>query len=281
VRVSHGVPPGDVLVADVPVESALANRRWLCRAKPFPHVVATNVFTTETYRRLEASFQATIDRVLGRAYLDEHDIHGTTLLPADTDAYSPLLSTGWHDMLADMLGIPATGHVMCGVHHHTIGSADGFPHNDLNPGWFDGDPRPGSVELSSPYTVDYTSGRILDERADPRERVRAAALLFYLANDPWSPGAGGETGLYRKATDPVDRPVVRVPPVNNSLLAFECTPRSYHGFISNNRSSRNSIVMWLHRTKADAISRWGEDAITSYGLRPKSRSSTRRSANDR
>jgi hypothetical protein len=263
------------------IEPMLAGGRWIRSAKPFPHIVATNVFTADSYARLEASFLRSIGRVLGRGYLEKHDIHGTTLLPTDTEAFAPLLSRGWHDLLAGLLGIPATGHVMCGVHHHTTGGDDGFPHNDLNPGWFDGDPQSGSVELSSPYTVDYMSGQVLAADAHPREMVRAAAVLLYLANDPWSPGVGGETGLYRTAADPVDQPVARVPPINNSLLAFECTPRSYHGFISNTRSPRNSIVMWLHRPKEEVTGRWGDDAIVPYGLRPKSRPSTRRSASDR
>jgi hypothetical protein len=275
---ASGVAPAEpVLPVESTIESAIANRRWLQRSKPFPHFVATNVFTADTYARLEASFRETLDRVRGHAYLKEHDIHGTTLLPADAGAFSPLLSRGWHDLLADVLGVQTTGHVMCGIHHHTTGSADGFPHNDLNAGWFDGDPQPGSVELSSPYTVDYTSGRALVEGASPRETVRALAILYYLANDPWSPGDGGETALYRTATDRVDRPVARVPPINNSLLAFECTPHSYHGFVSNTRAPRNSIVMWLHRSKADVTVRWGGDAIVPYGSRPKPRASTQRS----
>jgi hypothetical protein len=274
-------PRGPVMDAEAPVESMLANRRWLSRSKPFPHVVADNVFTADTYARLEASFRENLGRVLGHGYLEKHDIHGTTLLPADADAFSPLLSKGWHDLIAGVLNLRATGHVMCGIHHHAIGGAGGFPHNDLNAGWFDGDPAAGSIMLSSPYTVDYTSGRALAERAHPRETVRAAAALYYLANDPWSPGAGGETGLYRTSTDPVDRPATRVPPINNSLLAFECTPGSYHGFIGNKRSPRNSIIMWLHRPRADATSRWGDKSIVAYGLRPEPRPAARGPASDR
>ena len=277
---SGTAPSAPALETKVPVESKLANRRWLYRPKPFPHVVATNVFTADTYAKLEASFRETLDRVLGRGYLDKHDIHGTTLLPADADAFSPLLSKAWYDLIAGVLSIRASGHVLCGIHHHATGSKDGFPHNDLNSGWFDGDPTPGSIRLSSPYIVDYTTGRILQDGAHQRETVRAAAVIYYLANDPWSPEAGGETGLYRTAVDPVARTAARIAPINNSLLAFECTPRSYHGFISNTQSPRNSIVMWLHRPKIDATRRWGDNAIVPYDHRPKPRRPERRLFSD-
>src|SRR5207248_703391 len=49
-------PAGPALRAEVPIESALSNRRWLRRSKPFPHVVVTSAFTADTYARLEASF---------------------------------------------------------------------------------------------------------------------------------------------------------------------------------------------------------------------------------
>jgi hypothetical protein len=47
-------------------------------------------------------------------------------------------------------------------------------------------------------------------------------------------------------------------------MMFECRPNSYHGFISNKRGARNSMIMWLHRPKQDVIDRWGEDAIVYW-----------------
>jgi len=96
------------------------------------------------------------------------------------------------------------------------------------------------------------------------ETIRAVAAIFYLDNPPWSPGDGGTTGLYRNASDPVDQPAAVVPPLNNSMLAFECTPFSYHGFVSNRRHPRNSVVLWLHRSRQDVVRRWGEHAIVGY-----------------
>ncbi|MDQ6782694.1 MAG: 2OG-Fe(II) oxygenase [Actinomycetota bacterium] len=251
------------------LDSVLDNRRWLRRTKPFTHVIVRDVFTARTYRRLLAGLEDVLSSVPGQGYLERHDIHGATLTSDRVEDFDPLLSRGWHDLLAGVFGVQATGHVLCGIHHHFVGSADGFPHNDLNSGWFASDPLPGSIELSAPYHVDYSTGKRLVESADPTETVRAVAAIYYLGNPEWSPGDGGSTGLYRRASDAVDRPLLKVPPRNNSLFAFECTPNSYHGFISNPHHPRNSIIMWLHRPKSDVVARWGEHAIVPYGLRPK------------
>jgi len=249
----------------------LDNRAWLRRTKPFPHILACSVFSPAVYERLEAAYKESLNAVLGRAYLENHDIHGTTLGPSDVDRFHPLLSRAWNDLIASVVGVAVTGHVLCGLHHHLVGSQDGFPHNDLNSGWFAGEPAGGSIELSAPHVVDYTTGKALAEGAEPLETVRAIAVIFYLANAPWSAGDGGVTGLYRRATDVPHQPLLQVPPSNNTLLAFECTPLSYHGFISNRAHPRNSIIMWLHRSKADATTQWGDRAIVPYGLRPQAR----------
>jgi Rps23 Pro-64 3,4-dihydroxylase Tpa1-like proline 4-hydroxylase len=102
-----------------------------------------------------------------------------------------------------------------------------------------------------------------DDNVATVERMRAVAIIFYLAN-PSSGVFGGQTGLYRSNSDSIDKPAAVVPPVNNSLVAFECTPASFHGFISNRTAVRNTLVMWLHRDKSEAIRRWGEQNIVYW-----------------
>jgi hypothetical protein len=151
-----------------------------------------------------------------------------------------------------------------------VGSQHGFPHNDLNPGWFLTSPLPDDLAIAG-SDIEYTTGTVLDEttESEPIETIRAASVLFYLANRKWEIGDGGGTGLYRSGKDDIERPVAMVPPLNNSMLMFECTPVSYHGFISNHRNPRNSIVMWLHRPKQEVVERWGERAIVPYGRVPR------------
>jgi Rps23 Pro-64 3,4-dihydroxylase Tpa1-like proline 4-hydroxylase len=116
--------------------------------------------------------------------------------------------------------------------------------------------------MADPARCGYWHGT--DAVGPAYERVRAVAVLFYVGNEPWRPGDGGETGLYETADLPVDRPSVAVPPVNNRLLAFECTPTSFHSFISNRRSGRTSMIQWLHRSREEAVGRWGENSLVLW-----------------
>ena len=240
----------------------IANRRWTKHLHPFPHYTAQNVFSRSAYESFVAAF---LELTRGRArYVAKHDTHGVTLAAGLDGPLAFFASRGWRTAIADLLGIDATPHLNIGLHHHEPGSADGFPHNDLNPGWFvDYDGDDGSV-LAQPEVCSYTSGQILRAGATPRQYVRAAAFLLYLANPPWTEGDGGETGLYRYGSEDAQHPVAAVPPINNSMLLFECTPYSYHGFIGNRRTERNSLVMWWHRERREVVNRWGADVIIEY-----------------
>lgn len=249
----------------------LGARRWIRRKKPFPHVIAYNVFCPHIYSRIEIAFQELLEANEGRPYMPNYDIDGRTVQNEIAHRFGPMLTRSWHDLLASVLGITATGHVAMGMHHHRVGSRHGFPHNDLNPGWFVGEPSRDELLMSCPE-IDYTTGMLLrPASATPIEVVRAAAALFYVANPTWKPGDGGTTGLYRSADDDIRRPAAVVPPLNNSMLLMECTPSSFHGFISNRRNPRNSIIMWLHQRKSEVIARWGRHAIVPYRHFPKRR----------
>jgi hypothetical protein len=252
-------PTSVVSLADV-----LASRRWWRRQKPFPHVVATDVLREEIYAELVDGFRDKLGPG-GGGYLSGHDIHGCELNPDYEGPLTLFVGRPWHDMLANVVGVTASGHVSCGLHRHVVGSSNGFPHNDLNPGWFLDYPSDDGICLADSRLCRYTTGELLAETTYVRRKlVRAVAAIFYLDNAPWNAGDGGTTGLYRNASDPVDQPRAVVPPVNNSLLVFECTPFSFHGFISNRRHERNSVVLWLHRSKAEVGRLWGEQAIVPY-----------------
>jgi hypothetical protein len=236
----------------------LANRNWIRRNEPFPHVLADNVFNKATYRRLEWGFHHAV-----ADYFKRHPESFTSKMTADPESpFALFTSRAWHDLLAELMQVNATGDVDAGLHHHDAGADGGYVHNDLNPGFFAGSPAPGRVNLPQPRICNYYHGDAIAGVA-PRATVRAVAVLYYLFNPPWSPGDGGETGLYRFYDDPVSEPAAAVPPVNNSLVAFECTPHSYHSFIAGQKS-RNSVIMWLHRPLHEAVQRWGEEAIVRW-----------------
>ncbi len=252
--------------------AALVNRKWTYCVRPFPHYTARNVFRHDLYASMAGQFQSLLDRGLSETPASDrlarnikgYDAFALSFPPMLDGPLALFLSKRWHDLLARLVGIKATGDVNGGFHHHKPGSVSGWPHNDLNPGWFVDSPRPDGVNVSNHALCDYYFGQTFKPELQARETVRAVALLFYLNNDQWRPGDGGETGLYLEADQTVGDPTVSMPPVDNSLLLFECTPHSYHAFLRNSRQPRNSLIMWLHRTKAEVEARWGQKQIVHW-----------------
>lgn len=241
----------------------LANRRWVRRTNPFPHVYARDVFAPDFYARLDDEFRR-IEREHPDTFVRNmkgYDASGVSVSRFRGGPLGIFVSREWHDLVARVAGVRATGDVTATLHHHEPGSQSGWPHNDLNPAWFAG-PPPAPDEIR----LEHTGGVALHTGERPagvtaRESVRAVSLLFYLGNPPWEPGDGGETGLFADVASARGGPAVAVPPINNSMVFFECTPRSWHAFVSNRTRPRNSIVMWLHRTKDEVIERWGDHSI--------------------
>ncbi|WP_067431680.1 2OG-Fe(II) oxygenase [Nocardioides jensenii] len=243
----------------------LAHRQWVRREWPFPYIVAQNVFKAEFYQELDAQFRD-LERTnpeMFRRDMKGYDASATELSHHCDGPLSVFASRSWHDMLAKIWGVQATGDVAASLHHHEPGGASGWPHNDLANGWYpDRELKPDEVQLSNSAEVNYYHGRVKPE-TPARETVRAVALLYYLGNPEWQPGDGGETGLFTTFSGAGQGPAVVVPPINNSLVMFECTPFSWHAF-QTNRTPRNSLVWWLHRTKEDAVARWGEQSIVYW-----------------
>jgi hypothetical protein len=190
-----------------------------------------------------------------------YDATGITFGTEVPEPFALMFSRSWHDLLGRLFGVAGNGYMSGGLHHHDVGSANGAVHNDLNPGWFERREEREGVTVAEERNCAYKTGYSAVTGLRTVEQIRGVAMLFYLNNPEWSAGDGGETGLYWHATDPVDRPATRVPPINNSLLAFECTPYSYHSFISNHRHTRDSLVLWIHRSKREVLTRWGDGVI--------------------
>jgi hypothetical protein len=150
----------------------LANRRWRWRTRPFPHVVADRVFRDAHHRQI-----ATTARELVQGghlvQLERHDLLGLTLTESVAGPLRFFVSRPWHDLLASLFDVPATGFVNCGLHHHAPGSANGFPHNDLNPGWSLDEPGPDGIVLPTPARCSYTTGAVTDPADRATEAVRA------------------------------------------------------------------------------------------------------------
>lgn len=174
------------------------------------------------------------------------------------DAFAPFFSPSWIDTLYRLMAYPNRGRVDGGLHSSAPGSRTGWIHTDFCSGWFD---EPGDV-ITTPFfpdraVCDYFTGRAKRPSARPTEYVRVATLIFYLCNDGWHSGDGGETALYSSGQAGPRTTVELVPPLNNSLLLFPCSPHSYHHFVTNPRLTRNSIILWIHATVEDVVAEWG------------------------
>jgi hypothetical protein len=246
----------------------LDTRKWLFADEPFPHITANDVFRQDYYGRLSWDFRQILSRPGGpngfTRGIKGYDASGFSFSPDQDGPLSIFISRAWHDLIANAVGISATGHINSGLHHHAIGSKNGRVHNDLNPAWFVDYENPEGIRVSRHELCNYKTGVVYDPNVSAVEIVRAVAVIYYLANSPWQPGEGGETGLYLNVDTPVESPAKKIPPLNNSLVIFECTPYSFHSFISNRRSQRNSMIMWLHRPKSDVVRRWGDQSIVYW-----------------
>lgn len=258
------------------LSTLLRNRRWIRHTWPLPYFAARDVFIPTLYREQVAAFA----ELLGRGFAAEpdgarfcrslpgYDAHALGFSRSLPEPFGVFLSRAWHDMLAQLAGVRATGDVDGGFHHHAVGSASGWIHTDLNPVWFAGAAPPDGVNLSDGRLCDYTTGKPTRAGVCPRGVVRALTMIFYLGDDEWRAGDGGETGLYAAVDRPVEKPDAVVPPAGNSLLVFACTPFSYHAFLKNHRRPRNSVILWLHGDKDEAVARWGARALVPFRKRP-------------
>jgi hypothetical protein len=254
------------------VASLLEAREWTLCDEPFPHVRAENVFTPEFHRELEAAFAALLEGtglaswpgVRFRRNMPGFDAAAVDFEGRVGTPFDCFVSREWCDLFASVFGVQGVRFVSGALHHHAAGSCDGHVHHDLNPGWFvdDGDAR--GIVLPRADVCYRTGATPTGFELPAREMMRAVVIIYYLNNPACSPGDGGETGLYRSGVDAVSDAVVSVPPLNNSLVAFECTPASFHSFRSNRVQPRNSVIVWLHREKQDVLTRWGSAAIVPW-----------------
>ena len=236
---------------------------WAAHRRPFLHVQATNVFPPDIYRRLSAEFATILDASLsgettGPKLVQSQPRYDALILAMNRDLsekFSPLFAKDWINRLSQLVGIPATSMIDGGLHHIPKGSRAGWRHTDLCSGWFDGSLSQEELRFPDRSRCDYFTGESRNESSQPKEYVRAATMIYYLNNDGWRQGDGGETEL--SAGLGAHGPIAAIPPISNSLILFECSPHSYHRLLGNPGRSRNSIILWLHTTIASAEQKWG------------------------
>jgi hypothetical protein len=226
---------------------------WAVHQRPFRHLRAERVFRPDVYDRLRAEFAALQPQF--KTSQPRYDALMVAMGPRLAPRFAPLFDRPWLTLLASLVDVPFIPQVDGGLHHIPAGSRSGWVHNDFCSAWFD-DGLTGDVVFPDRKKCDYFTGAPASPGARPKEYVRAATMIFYLENDSWSEGAGGETGLYQASHAELGT-MSAVPPVSNSLLLFECSPHSYHRLIGNPGCPRNSIILWLHEPVERAESTWG------------------------
>ncbi len=209
--------------------------------EPYLHVVIENFFKPEMYTALCKKFSEVKDRGLSdntkssdtQFHTFTIDYDGYVFNPAGTlDPQNPLrifYSLAWNNFFSTLFGQFTTFETRFAFHHHPAGDRTGFVHHDF-------------VDKPFSPTKRLANGVIYD-KADsgnvPKRRI--ISLLYYLNNEEWHEGDGGETGIYT----PEKTLIAKVPPKNNTLFAFHISPRSMHAF-QGNKKERNSFVQWFH-----------------------------------
>jgi len=240
--------------------------QWCEHASPFRHFSASNVFADETYQHLCREFSHILGVTAGERegqhklikIRKNYDALILGINDALADKFAPLFNESWLRPISEFLGMKFVPRVEGALHSNPQGSQTGWIHTDLCSGWFDESNHPKEQLLFPPrHRCEYFTGIAKALDAEPVEYIRAATMIFYLCNDDWDQGDGGETGLYGASRDTENTETKLFPPVNNTLLLFECSPHSYHRFVANPGRTRNSIILWLHADVDDAVARWG------------------------
>lgn len=246
---------------------------WWEVRQPFHHFRATNVFNADVYSSLSKNFLDLLDQSAGSEY-GTHRFTRSRMADLPTPSayydqltigvdeeiakkFSPIFSESSIKSLCDLLSQPFLPRIGGEMHSNLQGCRTGYIHNDYSAAWFD--ESTSSPELMFPChsRCEYYTGKPKVTSAVPREYPRSATLIYYLANDGWTQGDGGETALYNFPWETPETHVSLVPPINNSLVVFRCSPHSYHRFLANPGRVRNSIVLRLHTTTEFARSAWG------------------------
>lgn len=249
------------------------NEPFLVRSKPaietspFPHVIIDNAFSPEILAEMTFRIKTIISLGLHETKVpyrfvkssmkdvgsvEAYDAYTLSLPRALAAPMNIFYSMEWFCFFQELFGFPFTKDIMACFHHHKINSRSGTVHTDYHFCNFVHDPIPNGINPFGGGTIYQGPWDSLPHVKHP---ARAVAVIFFLGNEPWAPANGGETALYH-AND-LKNPAKLVAPINNRILAFEVSPRSFHAFRQNINSARTSAIMWFHGDEHTLTSRYG------------------------
>lgn len=244
---------------------------------PFPHIIIDH-FLNEPWRSaIVAAFRTRLNKgvsethdphtfsrspnakgSLGATYI--HDAYGHILElnePRFSLFYSQVLRNFIQQRVSNELGPYVHG----SFHHHKEESLSGHVHSDYALVNF-----LKSQMLNGLHPFTALGGTLMSrgQRVNVPNVVqvaRSVALIYYFGNPEWRAGDGGETGLWEQNSG---QPKIKVEPIDNRLLVFEVSPKSYHAFISNRRGERNTIILWYHSDPKWMESKYGVPLNTVF-----------------
>ena len=210
--------------------------------EPFPHVIIDDFFTPLQYQKMCAEFRRCKAMGLSKDINEkgkfrpfEIDYDGYLFSPTPTiDPKAPfsfLFTIAWNRFFSKLFGQLTTMETSTGMHHHPSGNRTGFVHSDFVLKYF------SPIHRLSNGVTPFDEPK--KETGIPRRRI--ISLIFFLDNDGWKEGDGGETGIYKDKQTLLKK----VAPINNRLFAFQINDKSLHAFQAN-FTDRNSIVQWFH-----------------------------------
>jgi 2OG-Fe(II) oxygenase superfamily len=230
------------------------------KKQPFKHIIIDKLFHKPFYNLMCNEFNLRLSKGLEDNYstqrfwkFDHYDAWCWTFNPIKDRIFSNIFySPYWKRFINGFFNLKLTNNMLAEFHYHKIGSKSGYVHNDYDLSSFKNEPLENGI---NPWFHQC----VYRGRANEANHcVRSIAMLYYFNNPLWTEGDGGETGLYVSHDDLT--PITKIPPINNRLLAFEISPKSFHAFATNKKNIRNSMVMWMHSNEEYMEKRYGTPA---------------------
>lgn len=236
------------------------NARFTVSSYPYNFLVVEDCFEEATAYALGAALNDLIRQGKPIGKVGEEGDHFYDAInfapPPEQIRQSPLAwlaSAEVRNLIVDVFDIHLDENFMLGIHRHEPPSRNGWSHTDF---------AIVSVSNTPPNFRDqrlYDSGNgchyqddSLHRQPESLKTARAVACLYFTANEAWSPGMGGETGIFLPDGATL---VAAVPPKNNQLLAFEISPNSFHAYRGSTTMQRNSFVWWYHSAPGYLLAR--------------------------
>lgn len=222
--------------------------------RPYRHLIVDDLFD-EAALSLIAAHVHVISSAHAGSFSKERD-YGARIFglnSANLGPLSQLINAAVIERIATRLDVPVTKYVDAAIHVHPPGSPSGWLHTDFNAGWFASRSGKGP-HFSERDVCDYRTGRRAAMPGEVIELTRSIAMILYFS-DEWHHRQGGETVICRSAVDALDAAQTRVAPLANRLLAFECSPVSFHSFAATQRE-RTTVIFWTHAEDTQLADRW-------------------------